>query len=172
MSHLVKHVRRSWVRALRRVVFSSTSVSVLGMPLVASISSDEAKLTVSAIVLKRASLQVLSQPASVVVTAADIARGYVEVPSPLQLKVQSNSQGGYMLIFDSQGAFMHQTLVRGLGNDVQLDAGAAASRSAPVGAACTRPSWLWASVLFWRNPHGREFMHGRCGFLSCLCRGF
>lgn len=110
------------MRALRRVVFSSTSVSVLGMPLVASISSDEAKLTVSAIVLKRASLQVLSQPASVVVTAADIARGYVEVPSPLQLKVQSNSQGGYMLIFDSQGAFMHQTLVRGLGNDVQLDA--------------------------------------------------
>jgi hypothetical protein len=92
------------------------------MPLVASISSDEATLTVSAIVLKRASLQVLSQPVSVVVTAADIAGGYVEVPSHLQLKVQSNSQGGYLLIFDSQGDFMRQTLVRGLDNDVQLDA--------------------------------------------------
>lgn len=122
MSHIVKDVRRSWVRALRRVVFSSTSVGVLGMPLVATISSDEAKLTVSAIVLKRASLQVLSQPASVVVTAADISRGYVESPSPLQVRVQSNSQGGYMLIFDSQGDFMRQILVRGLDNDVQLDA--------------------------------------------------
>ena len=94
MSHIVKDVRRSWVRALRRVVFSSTSVSVLGMPLVASISSDKAKLTVSAIILKRASLQVLSQPAFVVVTAADISRGYVESPSPLQVRVQSNSQSG------------------------------------------------------------------------------
>lgn len=118
----MKDVRKSWVRTLKKVVFSGASVGVLGTPLVATISSDEAKLTVSAIVLKRASLQVLSQPASVVVTAADVARGYVEIPGPLQLRVQSNSQGGYMLIFDSHGDFMRQTLVRGLGNDVQLDA--------------------------------------------------
>src|SRR5659263_307590 len=102
MSHIMKDVRKSWVRALKRLLFSGVSLGLLGTPLVASISSDEAKLTVTATVLKRASLQVLAQPASVVVTAADIARGYVDVPSPLQIMVQNNSRDGYMLTFESQ----------------------------------------------------------------------
>lgn len=81
----------------------------------------EAKLLVSATVMKQASLQVLTQPATVVVTAADIARGYVEVLAPAQFAVQSNSRNGYLLMFGSEGEFLRQTLVRGLGNDVQLD---------------------------------------------------
>ncbi len=122
MSHIMKDVGKSWVRALKRLLFSGVSLGLLGTPLVASISSDEAKLTVTATILKRASLQVLAQPASVVVTAADIARGYVDVPSPLQIMVQNNSRDGYMLTFESQADFMRQTLVRGMGNDVQLEA--------------------------------------------------
>ena len=63
----------------------------------------------------------LAQPASVVVSAADIARGYVDVLGSAQVAIQSNSQAGYMLMFASEGDFMRQTLVRGLGPDVQLD---------------------------------------------------
>ena len=85
--------------------------------------SVESKLTVTANVLKHASLKVLAQPTSVVITAADIARGYVDVAAPAQVSIQSNSRDGYMLMFASEGEFLHQTLVRGLGNDVQLSAG-------------------------------------------------
>jgi len=103
--------------------FGICGVVVLGMlmPGLAEAGSSEAKLTVTATVVKHASLKVLAQPASVVVTAADIARGYVDVPSPAQVAIQTNSQSGYMLMFASEGEFLRQTLVRGLGNEVQLD---------------------------------------------------
>lgn len=91
------------------------------LPALAEAGSSDAKLTVTATVMKHASLTVLAQPASVVITAADIVRGYVDVPSPAQVAILSNSQSGYMLMFASEGEFLRQTLVRGLGNDVQLD---------------------------------------------------
>jgi len=113
-------------------VLALGSVSVPG---VAIAGSNEAKLQVSATILKYASLQVLAQPASVAVTADDIARGYVDVPMPAQVAVQSNTQGGYMLMFDSQGEFLRQTLVKGLDTDVQLGAsgGGVAQRAAGRG---------------------------------------
>ncbi len=119
---IMKNVKNAWVRAAQRALLSALSVSLLGASLVAAAGSNEGKLSVTATVLKHASLKVLAQPASVVVTAADIARGYVDVPSPAQVAIQSNSPGGYMLVFASQGDFVRQTLVRGLGNDVQLGA--------------------------------------------------
>lgn len=80
------------------------------------------KLTISATVLKHASLKVLAQPSSVVVTAADIAKGYVDVPVPASVQVRSNTQDGYLLMFESHGEFVRQTVVKGLANDAQISA--------------------------------------------------
>ena len=91
------------------------------LPSLSEAGSNDAKLTVTATVMKHASLKVLAQPTSVVVTAADIVRGYVEVPSPSHVAILSNSQSGYMLMFAIEGEFLRQILVRGLGSDVQLD---------------------------------------------------
>ena len=102
--------------------FVAMTLSLLGTPLMAVAGSGESKLQVSVTILKHASLQVMAQPTSVLVTEADIARGYVDVPSPAQVAVQSNTQGGYVLMFESQGEFLRQTLVKGLGTDVQLSA--------------------------------------------------
>ncbi|MDQ3059421.1 MAG: hypothetical protein M3R45_07815 [Pseudomonadota bacterium] len=107
---------------MRRIIFGGFSVGLLGLPLISTTVSDEAKLIVTATILKRASLEVLAQPGSVRLTAADISRGYVDVPGPLQVAVHNNSADGYMLTFENQGEFIRQTLVRGLGQDVQLDA--------------------------------------------------
>src|SRR5665647_595595 len=101
----------------RQTLLGFLTVGLLAGPLAAAAGSNEAKLMVSATILKHASLQILAQPASVVVTAADIARGYVDAPSPAQVAVKSNTQGGYMLMFESQGEFFRQTLVKGLGAD-------------------------------------------------------
>jgi hypothetical protein len=97
----------------------------------AAVASDQAKLTVSATILKHASLKVLAQPTSVVVTAADIARGYVDVAAPAQIAIRSNSPLGYMLEFANQGHFMRRILVRGLATEVQLS---------PAGGAVMQPS--------------------------------
>lgn len=86
----------------------------------ASAETGEMKVTVSATIQKHASLKVLTQPASVVVTAADIARGYVDVPAPASVQVRSNTLDGYLLMFENQGEFMRQTLVKGLANDLQI----------------------------------------------------
>lgn len=93
---------------------------VLGVAPLAANAGNEGKLGVSATVQKRASLKVMTQPSALVVTAADIARGYVDAPIPAQVAIQNNSRGGYLLEFASQGDFMRQILVRGLGNDVQM----------------------------------------------------
>ena len=97
-------------------------VAIAGLlPAMAAAGPSDAKLTVTVTVMKHASLTVLAQPASVVVTAADLVRGFVDVPSPAHVAILSNSQSGYMLMFASEGEFLRQTLIRGLGNDVQLD---------------------------------------------------
>lgn len=94
-------------------------------------SGSTTKLAVTATVLKHASLQVLSQPNSISVTAADIARGYVDVPAPAQLAVRSNSPLGYMLEFSSNGYFFREILVNGLSVPVQLS---------PAGGAVLQPA--------------------------------
>lgn len=103
----------------RLAASAALAVGLLGAPLTAT-AAGEAKLTVTATVLKRASLKVLAQPAAVVVTAADVARGYVDAPAPAQVAIQSNSLGGYAIEFASEGDFMRQILVKGLSNEVQL----------------------------------------------------
>ena len=114
-------VKRCYGMSRSMVAIAVGVAMVLGNA--AGAQSVESKLTVTANVLKHASLKVLAQPTSVVITAADIARGYVDVAAPAQVSIQSNSREGYMLMFASESEFLHQTLVRGLGNDVQLSAG-------------------------------------------------
>ena len=104
-----------------------------------SAHASETTLTVSAAVLKHASMQVVAQPDSVVVTAEDIARGYVDVPGTAKITVQSNTQGGYLLHFARLGDFFRQALVRGLaGPDLQLEEGGGAVAQASTGQGMTR----------------------------------
>lgn len=80
-----------------------------------------ATLSVSATIPKHASVRVLAQPATIEITRADLARGFVEV-SGTALAIRSNSLRGYMLTFNTRGDFVRQTQVKGIGNDVQIGA--------------------------------------------------
>jgi hypothetical protein len=99
----------------RVVALALVALATLGAQ---SALAAEAQVKVSVTIARHAKLQVLSQPGAVVVTAADIQRGYVDVP-PTQVAVQANT-GGYLLDFASEGDFMRQIVVRGLGAEVQL----------------------------------------------------
>ena len=101
---------------------AAIALSLLGASLGVAANENERKLQVSATIAKYASLRVLMQPPFIVVTADDIAQGYVDVAGPAQVAVQNNTQSGYMLVFESQGEFLRQTLVKGLNTDLQLGA--------------------------------------------------
>lgn len=118
----MKDVSGSFVRTAQWALFIGLSLSFLSAPMGAAAGAESARLLVTATVLKHANIKVLAQPASVVVTAADIARGYVDVPGLAQVAIQSNSLEGYMLMFAIQGDFVRQALVKGLGPDVQVGA--------------------------------------------------
>jgi hypothetical protein len=128
----MKTLRHIAVRTAQGAVLGAASMGLLMAPTSGLANGSEVKLSVTATILKRASLKVLDQPSAVVITAADIAKGYVDIPGSAQLAVKSNSAVGYMLVFTSQGDFVRQTRVRGLGNDVQLGAAGGVVPLAPA----------------------------------------
>lgn len=110
-------------RCARAVVVLATALTLWGVAGVASAASDagavQTRVLVTATVLKRASLNVVAQPAAVVITAADITRGHVDVLMPTLVAVKSNTDG-YMLEFATDGDFMRRIIVAGTGTNVEL----------------------------------------------------
>jgi hypothetical protein len=66
----------------------------------AASGNTSAKITISATVREHTSVQVLAQAQELVVTNADITRGYVEVPAATRINVKSNNPAGYLLTFE------------------------------------------------------------------------
>jgi hypothetical protein len=127
---------RAMIRMARTAAASATFLGLLMAP-AGAMADGSQKLTVRATIAKHASLKVLAQPSAVVVTSADIARGYVDVPAPAQLAIRSNSQSGYLLEFTSEGDFMRQILVKGLASDVQLSPAGGTITQASTGSGVT-----------------------------------
>lgn len=112
------------------------AVALFGAGAEASAAHDEGgaqtRLQVTATVPKRVSLEILAQPAAVVITAEDIMRGHVDVPMQIEIVIRSNSTE-YLLDFSTTGNFMRQIIVSGFANEVQFgpEGGVAAQTAAP-----------------------------------------
>ena len=78
------------------LVLPSTLIAALAA---APLAADEtsATMTVTARVLARAVVTIEQQPAEVIVTSADISRGWVAVEQSLDVRVRTNSRQGYLL---------------------------------------------------------------------------
>ncbi len=79
-----------------------------------------AKVTVSATVLARASIKVLHQAPEIVVTDADIRRGFVDISAGSLIELKNNSLSGCLLTFEAHGLPFKEALVRGLGREVSI----------------------------------------------------
>jgi hypothetical protein len=78
------------------------------------------QIQVTARVLARASLQVLRQPTELVVTDADIRRGYLDVNAGSLVEIRNNSRAGVDLTFETRGLPFKEALVSGFGGEVTL----------------------------------------------------
>jgi hypothetical protein len=77
-------------------------------------------LSVSVIVRPVANLELQSAPAGLDVSAADLRRGYIDVPQPTQFTVRSNSPNGYALEFLTVAPLLSSMIVEGLNSDLAL----------------------------------------------------
>ena len=94
----------------------------------------DAQLPVHTTTLKKnTSIKFHSQPDEFSVTDADIERGHVDIPEPVSAMVRNSNPGGYMLLFENNGKFLHQTQIRGLGDEIRFDG---------RGGVITRPGYL------------------------------
>lgn len=105
----------------KKSIFSGICALVLFAGLAATARADSSmELRVTATVMAVTRVQVVSQPAALEITAADVARGYVELPAAVQVVVRNNTGRGYLLVLESQGALFRQAQVHGLAAPVTL----------------------------------------------------
>lgn len=85
-----------------------------------------ARIQVTATVKARATLRVLHQERTLVVTPEDVARGYVDAPAASRIEVLNNRRGGCLLVFEGVAgpdAPFGRISVRGLEREVELGPG-------------------------------------------------
>lgn len=93
-----------------RILRLSIPLILAASPLFAATTT--AEMHVSVHVIARTIVTVDSQPASVEVTRADLARGYVELPSALSFRVRTNDRNGYVLRFEALAGPFSRASVR------------------------------------------------------------
>ncbi|MBI5885730.1 MAG: hypothetical protein HZB85_04015 [Deltaproteobacteria bacterium] len=79
-----------------------------------------ARVSVGAVVKEYVSAKVVLQTRELVVTHADAAAGFVDVPLATVMEVKSNSQSGYLVAFNGLGGPFTGIYVRGFQSEAQI----------------------------------------------------
>src|SRR5512140_2336109 len=82
---------------IRQIAATALTIAAVLAPVKAMAGSNSATMQVSVSVVARAIVKVNQQPLDVIVTSADLVRGYVEVAEPFLINVRTNSRSGYLL---------------------------------------------------------------------------
>lgn len=77
-------------------------------------------VSVSAFVRPTATCSVDVQPGSVLVTADDVRRGYVDLPASSRVRVRTNSSNGYMLVLEVESAEFDAVVLEESGERVEI----------------------------------------------------
>ena len=117
--------RRLLAAALASVIsYAAIRDATAGTGATVDSASADVSISVTASVRPLATLKVLNQPGEVVITYADITRGYVDVAAPSRLQIRNNSPAGYLMVFEYSERAFSEVRVTGLGTDVVFRSGA------------------------------------------------
>jgi hypothetical protein len=86
-------------------------------------ASASARVMVSAVIPARASINVIRQVPTIVVTDADVQRGFVEVADATLIELKNNSSHGCLLIFETHDLPFREATVNILGREVAIGPG-------------------------------------------------
>jgi hypothetical protein len=113
-------LRKKLVRAALIAAVSMASVHAARMPDAAA-GSFSTVVQVNAVVLARTQLTPLRQPAMLVVTEADIERGYVEVSGASLFEIWNNNPAGCVLTFAPSDFPFREVAVTVMGREVIIN---------------------------------------------------
>lgn len=124
---------------LQRVLIPSTLAVAIGLaPMVgigpqAHAGQTNAVMPVSATVVAHAKLLSSYQVEQLVITEADVSRGYVHANAASRFAVVTNSRAGYLMEFHPMGHLFESVRIEGLGNPVLMgaDGGIVVQRALP-----------------------------------------
>jgi hypothetical protein len=108
--------RKKLVRAALIAVVVLASVHAAQVPDAAA-GSFSTVIQVNAVVLARSQLKPLRQPAMLVVTEADVQRGYVEVSGDSLYEIWNNNPAGCVLTLESSGFPFREGVVTVMGRE-------------------------------------------------------
>lgn len=94
----------------------SMLVLAAALPLAATAAEVRTRFTVTAIVTPRVAFEAVAQPATFLVEASDLERGYVDLNATY--RVRNNDPAGYLLRLTPRTALAGQVTVTGLGTPV------------------------------------------------------
>jgi hypothetical protein len=113
-----------WQKMLSRAaLIAALSLSSLPVAVKAEAGSRSTVVHVSAVVLARADLNIIKQPTALVLTDADVRRGYVEVDAASMFELKCNSRAGCLLSFAAHGLPFRETSINVMGRTVVLGPG-------------------------------------------------
>jgi hypothetical protein len=95
---------------------------VIGGCAALSVAEQSARIAVTARVMPIARAELQGNPPRLTVTAADLARGFIDSPEALRLQVYSNSAGGYVLDVLPVSPVFRGMVVDGFDGSVSLPA--------------------------------------------------
>ncbi len=104
----------------KAALIAALSLSSLPVAAVAEAGSFSTAVQVSAVVLARADLNIIKQPAELVLTDADVRRGYVELDGASMIELKSNTRAGCLLSFFAHGLPFRETSISVMGSTVVL----------------------------------------------------
>ncbi len=114
----VVRLQEMLVRAVLIAALSFATVSTVTVP--EAMAGTSATMHISAVVLARANLNIIKQPPELVVTDADVRRGFVQVQEGSMIELKNNTRAGCLLSFAAQGLPFQETTVSVMGRDVVL----------------------------------------------------
>lgn len=106
-------MRAVLIAALSLAAAQATPIAEAGVALTRQVS-------LNAIVLARAELSVLKQPRDLVITDADVRRGFVQVEGATLVEIKTNSPAGCLLSFAFQELPFRETSVNIMGREIVL----------------------------------------------------
>jgi hypothetical protein len=109
-------------RGLFALCLIAASFYIIGSQQTTGAAESHALLTVGATVLPVAKVLSASAPSEIIVSAADVRRGYVDVSQPTALEVNSNSPNGIALDLMTLSPMMTSVIVSGLDSEQSLGA--------------------------------------------------
>ena len=110
-------LQKKLVRAALIAAVALASVHVAQVPHAAA-GSFSTVIQVNAVVLARTQLKPLRQPAMLVVTEADVQRGYVEVSGASLFEIWNNNPAGCVLTFESSDFPFREAAVTVMGREI------------------------------------------------------